>query len=170
MAEPAKESKITFVVEATDVTLSNSRGYIGGEEGESSQVFADFDNLEDALDCARAVAAEDKIWINLRPRYGNGEIKYSLYEVGAFRYDEDNQKAWVDYGGEELEFRPDYERFDSLELHPEVLKAYVRATQSFAKYLDFEDNGEGYCLFSEFLEEELGEDWDELDFIETYRR
>lgn len=46
----------------------------------------------------------------------------------------------------------------------------LRPPHVFAKYLDFEDNGEGYCLFSEFLEEELGEDWGGLDFIETYRR
>lgn len=166
---PKNKDKITFVIEESDITLSNFRGYIGVEKGEPSQVFADFDTLEDALNCARGAAGEGKIKIDVRPRYGTGEIKYSSYEVLAFRYDEDNQKAWVTYEGEKQEFCSDYDHFDALELHPEVLEAYKRATQSFVKYLDYEDNGEGCRLFSEFLEDELGEDWAELGFIETYR-
>lgn len=172
MTESAKEGKITFIVEETKVTLNNFRGSIGMEEGETSQVFVDFDTLEDALNCARAAAAEDKIEIDIGSRYGSDKIKYSSYEVLAFCYDEDefDHKVWVGYDGKvEDVFGSSYECISALDLHPEVLRSYKRATQSFAKYLDFEDNGEGCCLFSEFLEEELGEDWDELDFIETYR-
>lgn len=54
---------------------------------------------------------------------------------------------------------------DVLDLHPEVRKAWEQANESFCSWLDYEDDDEGFVGFREALEDALGEDWDELEYI-----
>lgn len=163
------ENKIVFVVECWENTLANYRGTV---ECDSELLYDDsteFETLQEAVSYARGEATKDKINVMTKTRYGNGRVIYNSYEVLAFREDGDEPREMVSYDGEVSDWMQ-YESFDSLESHPRVRKAYNLATAAYAKFLDYEDNGMGCLTFSEALDAELGEDWDELDYIKLQLR
>lgn len=159
-------SDITYTVEWREYTLSDTEGRIDdGCCDCDPSLGPDFASLEEAIAWARAEAAKDKLEIVTGTRYGNGCVIRNVYEICASVYDEDEEEVVpCSYEGEPWEDN-DNETVDALDLHPEVKKAWRRANRSYCKWLDYEDCGEGYCGFRMALEDELGEDWDELDYI-----
>lgn len=158
-------SDITYTVEWREYTLSGTEGRAGDECICDPDLGPDFASLEEAVAWAKNEAAKDKIEIVTGTRYGNGTVSRNVYEVCASVYDEDEEEVVpCSYTGEPWEDN-DNETVDALDLHPEVKKAWQHANGSYRKWLDYEDCGEGYCGFRMALEDELGEDWDELDYI-----
>lgn len=121
--------------------------------------------MAEAIAWATAQASSDKLEIVTGTRYGNGTVTRNVYEVCAYTEDEDGETVPCSYDGEPWEDN-DNEAVDVLDLHPEVRKAWERANRSFCSWLDYEDCGEGFVGFREALEDVLGEDWDELDYID----
>lgn len=163
MGENTKTSDIIFCAVRLEYTLHDSDGTMLDETDYESEPGPDFTSLEEALAWVRAEAARDKLEIVTGTRHGNGTVSRNIYEICARRYDEDEEE-WVpcSYKGEPWENNKN-EYVDVLDLHPEVRRAWMRANGSFCEWLDYKS--EDYCGFRMTLEDELGEDWNELDYI-----
>ena len=158
-------STIAFTVEWREYTLYDADGSKRDETRQDDpDLGPDFKSLAEALAWANEQAGRDKLEIVTDTRYGNGTISRNVYEVYAFTEDEDGETVPCSYDGEPWE-TSNTESVDVLDLHPEVRKAWERANGSFCTWLDYEDDDEGFEGFREALEDALGEDWDELEFI-----
>ena len=158
-------SNITFTVEWREYTLHSVDG---SERDETRQdepdLGPDFKSLAEAVAWANEQAASDKLEVITATRYGNGTVSRNVYEVYAFTEDEDGETVPCSYDGEPWE-TGNIEGVDVLDLHPEVRKAWEQVNESFCSWLDYEDDDEGFEGFREALEDALGEDWDELEYI-----
>ena len=158
-------STIAFTVEWREHTLHSVDGSVHDETRQDvPHLGPDFKSLAEAVAWANEQAASDKLEVITATRYGNGTISRNVYEVYAFTEDEDGETVPCSYDGGPWE-TSDIEGVDVLDLHPEVRKAWERANGSFCTWLDYEDDDEGFDGFREALEDALGEDWDELEYI-----
>ena len=150
-------TSISYTVDINESILSSIDGTVCDNlRWDVPSCGPDFSTLAEAIAWATAQASSDKLEIVTDTRYGNGTVSRNVYEIYAFTEDEDGE-LWEDN---------DNEVVDVLDLHPEVRKAWERANRSFCSWLDYEDCGEGYVGFREALEDALGEDWDELGYID----
>ena len=156
---------ITFTVEWREYTLHSVDGTQRDETRQDEPSLGpDFRSLAEAVAWANEQAASDKLEVITATRYGNGTVSRNVYEVYAFTEDEDGETVPCSYDGEPWG-TGNIEGVDVLDLHPEVRKAWARANGSFCSWLDYEDDDEGFGGFREALEDALGEDWDELEYI-----
>ena len=161
-----KSTNISFVVNINESILSSIDGTVCDSlRWDEPSCGPDFPTLAEAIAWATEQASSDKLEIVTDTRYGNGTISRNVYEVYAFTEDEDGETVPCSYDGELWEDNNN-EVVDVLDLHLEVRKAWERANRSFCSWLDYEDGGEGFVGFREALEDAIGEDWDELDYID----
>ena len=159
-------ANISFAVTINESTLSSIDGTVCDNlRWDDPDLGPDFESLAEALAWANEQAASDKLEVITATRYGNGIVSRNVYEVYAYTEDEDGETVPCSYDGEPWE-NNDNEVVDVLDLHLEVRKAWERANRSFCSWLDYEDGGEGFVGVREALEDALGEDWDELDYID----
>ena len=159
-------TSINFTVDINESILSSIDGTVCDSlRWDEPSCGPDFSTLAEAIAWATERASSDKLEIVTGTRYGNGTVTRNVYEICATTEDEDGETVPCSYDGEPWEDN-DNEVVDVLDLHPEVRKAWKRANKSFCSWLDYEDCGEGFIGFREALEDALGEDWDELDYID----
>lgn len=99
----------------------------------------DFDTLEEAKAMVEKYAKADKVETH-RTRYGIGSITRPVYEVCKWAESEEDEDEVV-------------YKLDVLDLHREYADAWEKAKKAFWKFLDYEDNGDGYGDFTDYLEE-----------------
>ncbi len=158
---------IAFRVSWREHTLYSVDGGVCDEEPNSDpeECIKDFSNHKEAIGWTKAHAAKSKLGICTDTHYGNGSITRNVYEIWSSFYDEE-YADWVDCTCEGKPCDPveAIEVVDALDLHPEVKEAWRRANRSYCNWFDYVDDG-GLLGFGYALEKELGEDWDELDYI-----
>ena len=159
-------ANISYTVNTNESILSSIDGTVCDNlRWDEPSCGTDFSTLAEAIAWATAQASSDKLEIVTDTRYGNGTVTRNVYEICAFAEDEDGEIVPCSYDGELWEDNNN-EVVDVLDLHLEVRKAWERANKSLCSWLDYEDCGEGFVGFREALEDVLGEDWDELDYID----
>ena len=158
-------ANVSFSVNINESALSSIDGSVCDNlRWDEPSCGPDFSTLAEAIAWATEQASSDKLEIVTDTRYGNGTVTRNVYEIVAMTTDEDGDLAPCSYDGE-LWGDNDNELVDVLDLHIEVRKAWEHANKSLCSWLDYKDCGEGFVGFREALEDVLGEDWDELDYI-----
>lgn len=126
-----------------------------------------FRTLDEARAWAGEQAAADKVTVRVRTHRGNGSICRNVYRVCSVQcFDHEGRKIYFRcrYDSGSLCCEADYELIDVLDFHPEVKRAFERAGCEYA--LCREGLQPDFIGFDDALGRELGEGWEDLDFID----